>query len=434
MASTLDIIKAHSTRDLRRLLPQALERHAGMLPADPQAPVVLKPNLNANMNALTGNTTDLRLLAALLSWLKDRGRQNIAVGEGTNSGFYRNRISVITRLKVDELCRHFGVTVLDLNYSRPHLIEFEHGAKAQAAWEVVDAAQRGLLINLPKLKTHFEMTMSVCLKNLMGTLVGQENKKKTHLSLAGNILMLNQAVRPQLHIVDALVAMEGLGPTRGTPLRLDAVLVGRDPYLIDLACAALAGFDHRDIPTLKLAEERGLITAEHHQAVAALDLPTAGRPFAPPKAGFLASFIHSPRRQKYFLAVRQTALFTYLASTGWFGGLLFKTGLRQDVFDQKEMSCAWLGIDAKACDGCGICADFCPQGRDLPEALMRQPQGEKGEDCLHCLYCHAVCPRRAILFAGEKGFYAEQERQYDELIRKMAKSPARPQGKDNHSS
>jgi ferredoxin len=353
----------------------------------------------------------------------------VAVGEGTNSGFYRNRISVITRLKVDELCRHHGVTVLDLNYSRPHLIDFADGVKAQVAWEVVEAARDGLLINLPKLKTHFEMTMSVCLKNLMGTLVGQENKKKTHLSLAANILMLNQAVRPQLHIVDALVAMEGLGPTRGTPLRLDTVLVGRDPYLIDLACAAIAGFDHRDIPTLRLAEERGLVSAEHHRAVAALDLPTAGRPFAPPKAGALASFIHSPKRQKYFLAVRQTPLFTYLASTDWFGNLLFKTGLRQDVFDQKEMSCAWLGIDSKACDDCGICADFCPQGRDLPGAIMRQPQGEKGEDCLHCLYCHAVCPRRAILFAGDKGFYAEQERQYDDLIRRMAKSGARPTGK-----
>jgi uncharacterized protein (DUF362 family)/ferredoxin len=429
MTSQLDIIEGRSYRELRQRLPQALERHAALLPVDPQAPVVIKPNLNANMNALTGNTSDLRLISALLAWLKDQGRQNIAVGEGTNSGFYRNRISVITRLKIDELCRYYGVTVLDLNYSRPHLIEFAGGVKAQVAWEVVEAAQRGLLINLPKLKTHFEVTMSVCLKNLMGTLVGQENKKKTHLSLAANILMLNRAVRPQLHIVDALVAMEGLGPTRGTPLRLDTLLVGEDPYLIDLACAALAGFDHREIPTLKLAEEQGLITAEHHRAVAALALPSPGRPFAPPKAGALASFIHSPKRQKYFLAVRQTALFTYLASTGWFGGLLFKTGLRQDVFDQKEMNCSWLGIDPKACDGCGICADFCPLGRDLPTALERQAPGEKGEDCLHCLYCHAVCPRRAILFAGDKGFYAEQERQYDELIRGLAQAPARPTGK-----
>lgn len=63
--------------------------------------MLLKPNLNA----LTGNTTDLCLLAVLLAWLnKDRGRQNVAVGENTNTGFYRNRISVITRLKVDELC------------------------------------------------------------------------------------------------------------------------------------------------------------------------------------------------------------------------------------------------------------------------------------------------------------------------------------------
>ncbi len=421
MTLELQIVKCADQGELRRNLPPALERHVPLLPADPQAPVLIKPNLNANMNALTGNTTDLRILAALLAWLKDHGRADITVGEGTNSGFYRNRISVITRLKVDELCRRFGVKALDLNYARPHLIDFEGGEKARVAWEAYEASRKGLLINLPKLKTHFEMTMSVCLKNLMGCLLGQENKKKTHQSLAANILRLNQALKPQLHIVDALVAMEGLGPTRGTPLRLDSLLVGTDPYLLDLACAAVAGFDHRSIPTLKLAEERGLITPAHRQAVREAPLPSAGRPFAPPKAGALASFIHSPKRQKYFLAVRRTPLFTYLASTDWFGGLLFKTGLRQDVFNQEELRCEGLALDETACDGCGVCAGACPMGRELPRAL-----GDQDGQCLRCLYCYALCPRRAIVFKGGKGFYAEQERQYDQLIRGMARpAPAR---------
>lgn len=413
MDDRLQICRASSLAEIREQLDQVLTQHADLLPPDPAAPILLKPNLNANMNALTGNTTDLRILAALLGLLKDRGHTNLQVGEGTNSGFYRNNISVITRLRVDALCAHFGAQAYDFNQAAPVDVPFESGIVAQAARP---AAQAALFINLPKLKTHFEMTMSVCLKNLMGCLIGQENKKKTHQSLAKNIVNLNQALKPHLHIVDALICMEGLGPTRGTPLRLDTLIAGRDPYLIDLVCAGIAGFDHASIPTLAEAQRRGLLTPAHHQAAARLTPRLLDRPFAPPKANAFASFIHHPQRQKYFLAVRNTPLFTYLAGTKWFGHLLFKSGLRQDVFCQDEMDCQGLGLDKSRCDGCGLCARYCPLGLDLPGQLPARPA-----DCLGCLYCYGVCPPKAIEFIGQPGFFAEQERQYDALIRALHK-------------
>ena len=46
-------------------------------------------------------------------------------------------------------------------------------------------------------------------------------QKKTHKSLAKNILNINKKIRPHLHIVDGLISMEGLGPTRGTPCAQD---------------------------------------------------------------------------------------------------------------------------------------------------------------------------------------------------------------------
>lgn len=82
-----------------------------MLPPDSGAKIVLKPNLTRNMSALTGNTTDLRILSGIITFLKDKGYSNITIGEGTNSGFYRNRIGVIARLKVDALA--FDETTCD---------------------------------------------------------------------------------------------------------------------------------------------------------------------------------------------------------------------------------------------------------------------------------------------------------------------------------
>jgi uncharacterized protein (DUF362 family)/NAD-dependent dihydropyrimidine dehydrogenase PreA subunit len=405
-----DAFEAETSGEINRGIRQVLaEKYADLLPPEKGAKILLKPNLNANMNALTGNTTDLRLIASVLEFLKERGYSDITIGEGTNSGYYRNRISVISRLKVDALARHFGVAVKDLNYSEPVWIEFEGGVRAGVARECLEA---DFFINMPKLKTHFEAGMSVCLKNLMGCLVGQENKKKTHGSLAPNILNINRALKPHLHIVDAVISMEGLGPTRGTPLKTGMVFVGTDPYLIDLVCAKLASFDPRKVRTLAEAERRGIISDEYHDFIRGFSF---GRiyDFKPPKAGSLATFIHSPKRQKYFLAVRNTALFNYLCSTGPVGKMLYLTGLRQDVFIEEEMEFGGIELEREECNECGRCAGYCPVGLELPEAVS---DGR----CIECLYCFCVCPEGALKFKGKLGFMQEQLRQYDEIIKRIA--------------
>jgi len=409
----LDIIRAKSKREIKERLFLSLENHKDILPKSNTDAILLKPNLNANMNALTGNTTDLRLMAFVVEYLKDKGYQQITIGEGTNSGYYRNNISVISRLRVDQLAKYYGIKIIDLNYSEPYAIEFDNHVTAYVAKECVEAE---LFINLPKLKTHFEAGMSVCLKNLMGCLIGQENKKKTHDNLPENILRINQVIKPHLHIVDALIAMEGLGPTRGTPVRMDTIFVGTDPYLTDLACARLADFDYLRVRTLNLAEQKGLLTPRHHEKAATLGLEKIKKTFAPPIAGPLATFIHSPKRQKFFLKIRAMRFFSYLASTSWFGKLLFLTGLRQDVFLNEEMNCEGLHYDKAACRQCGICRDVCPLDSELPEHL-----DELYEKCIHCLYCYSACPQQAIQFKGKLGFFSEQLKQYNDIIRKLYK-------------
>jgi len=407
-----DIISCSTYKEISEQLAKSLENYRDLLPRAKNDLILLKPNLNSNMNSLTGNTTDLRILSSVILFLKEEGYTNIMIGEGTNSGFYRNKISVISRLGVDRLARYFGVRIKDLNQSDFHEIDFDQGIKAQVAKEVIDAK---MLINLPKLKTHFENGMTVCLKNLMGCLVGQENKKKTHDNLAENILRINNAVKPHLHIVDALIAMEGLGPTKGFPIRLDKVLIGTDPYLIDLVCAHMAMFDFKNVRTLALAEKKGLLTKEHFKFASSIDFSGSRKKFAPPKAGPLATYIHSPDRQKFFLKIRNTAFFTYLASTDWFAKFLYLTDLRQDVFLSKEMVCKELKIDKDLCDGCGICKDVCPLGLELPNDM------KMGELCIECMYCYSVCPKNAIKFQGELGFFSEQLKQYDQLIKNLYK-------------
>ncbi|MBF0344812.1 MAG: DUF362 domain-containing protein [Nitrospirae bacterium] len=408
----LDIIKADTVSQIKAAVKETLYgKYKDLLPVDLNTKVIVKPNLNSYMNALTGNTTDLRLMAAVIEFLKDMGYSDITIAEGTNSGFYRNNISVINRLTVDKLAGFYGVHIKDLNYSDTVEVEFEGGVKAGIARVCAEA---GLFINMPKLKTHFEAGMSVCLKNLMGCLVGQTNKKKTHQSLFENIVNLNTALRPHLHIVDGVVSMEGLGPTRGTPIKTSVVLIGTDPFVIDLVCSQLASFDYTNIGPLRAAQKRGLLTQERLEFAKTFPLDRTFL-FKPPRAGLLAGFIHNPKRQRYFLAIRNTAVFRYLCSTQIGGKLLYKSGLRQDVFVKDAMQHQGLTLDPAMCNNCGKCAGYCPVDLPLPHALSAPaPQ------CIQCLYCYCVCPASAIVFKGTLGFMQEQNAQYEALIKGFA--------------
>lgn len=406
----INIFRTYTAQDVYDQLKTVLFSPPYSPPPGRQSRILLKPNCNANMNALTGNTTDLRIISGLIRLLKDLGYSNLVIGEGTNSGYYRNNISVMNRLKLDRLARFYGAELLDLNFEPGHPIVFDNGVRAGVAQICLES---DYFINLPKLKTHFEAGMSVCLKNLMGCLVGQENKKKTHDSLASNIVNINKALKPDLHIVDGLVAMEGLGPTRGTPKLTDMMMIGNDPYLVDMVCARLAGFSLDHLPVLSRAMDQGIVSDTVMETARQHRVKGTGSPFLPPKAGPIASFIHSPKRQKYFLKIRNTPFFTYLAATDWFGHILFVTGLRQDVFCKEETRYEGLSLDSEKCKACGLCTMFCPLGLDPRQVFEHKTQDE----CLDCLYCYLVCPESAYRFHGTLGFLQEQIRQYDKRVR-----------------
>ncbi len=404
------LVDCSSFQEIKTGLYSALSAFEHLFPEDKGAAILLKPNLNSNMNALTGNTTDLRVLAATICYLKDKGYDSIAIGEGTNSGFYRNNISVISRLRINALAEHYKVTVIDFNQSDSVEVVFEDKVKASVAKAAFKA---DFFINMPKLKTHAEAGMSVCLKNLVGCLVGQDNKKKIHTALSKNIINLAEQLKPDLHIVDAVIAMEGLGPSRGTPVKTHKLMVGDDPYFLDLLAARYTGFDLSSIGPLKEACHRGLVTTALFDRVNHYPMTVFKKKFAGPKPGPIASFIHNPKRQKYFLAMRNNPVCDRLFDTPLFSKLLLFTGLRQDDYSKEEMVCDNLMFHKERCKKCMACRDHCPMGISLPEAFAK----EYMERCISCLYCFCVCPGEAIQFYGSLGFMKEVLRQYGPIMK-----------------
>ena len=91
------------------------------------------------------------------------------------------------------------------------------------------------IIDVCKLKTHGMMGMSCAVKNLFGVIPGTL-KPEYHFrypnpdDFAAMLVDLADFVRPRLSICDAVVAMEGNGPTAGTPRNVGAVLAAQSPH------------------------------------------------------------------------------------------------------------------------------------------------------------------------------------------------------------
>ena len=69
---------------------------------------------------------------------------------------------------------------------------------------------------------------------------------------------LNRCVRPRLHIMDGIVAMEGNGPTSGDPVPMKLLLISADPVALDSVYSRLIYLDPMMVPTVYHGEKMGL--------------------------------------------------------------------------------------------------------------------------------------------------------------------------------
>jgi hypothetical protein len=137
------------------------------------------------------------------------------------------------------------------------------------------ALETDFFLNLPVLKGHCQTRLTCALKNLKGCIPDQEKRRFHALGLHRPIALLASVLPTHLTLVDALCGdldfEEG-----GTPVRLDRLLLGGDPVLVDSYGASLMGFAPAQIEHLRLAASLGVGSMD----LAALDLREIGRPAA----------------------------------------------------------------------------------------------------------------------------------------------------------
>jgi len=118
---------------------------------------------------------------------------------------------------------------------------------------VVDSA----IINAAKLKTHNEAGVSLGMKNMFG-LLPDKLKFKYHLKGVSKVIVdINTVLKSRLTVIDGFYALEGPGPTSGTPVRMDLTIAGKDPIATDATACRVMGINPEEIYHIKRAYEKG---------------------------------------------------------------------------------------------------------------------------------------------------------------------------------
>ena len=218
------------------------------------ARVLLKPNLITARNGHLA-CTDSRLLTAAARWFIVQGAR-VQVGDSPSFGSARAVLEKIGAL--DELTR-LGAEVVE--FRQGVVVDLPGGLQAPLAAPALDC---DLLVNLPRVKAHQQMRVTLAVKNYFGCVSGF-HKPWFHMRHGGarprfaELIIGLLAVLPDgLSLVDGVVAMHGSGPVHGEPHPLGLLACATNPVAVDTALLAVLGVDPELSPLWREARSRGL--------------------------------------------------------------------------------------------------------------------------------------------------------------------------------
>lgn len=400
----VSMAEAWTNDEVHAAVEALLVAFADRLPEDLGARIVVKPNLNNDLVALTGNCSDLRVLAALIEGLRRRGFADITLADGSNVGVERRGIDTFKRLRVDRLAERYGVRTVDLNQDAGTRVVLAKGAHPHIADTVLHS---DFLVSVPKIKTHVEAGLSCAMKNWVGIARGQD-KRHMHYDLSRNIFSINEVVQPDLVLVDGLVGMEGNGPGDGEPFRLGRLLMSDDAFVNDVVVCRLVGLPVEAVPYLGHARRAGIVTEDLERAVLE-EVPLVRQIQAAPPRRKLAEL--ADRREIFWLkkAVRPLTDRPEVLEAA------YKLRIIQDVYSLEDDAVTGLSKDASACGECTKCQDFCPTGLTAEEIGVKTDP----EHCIQCLYCWWVCPKGALELEGPVNAMQRQVDRYKASIESL---------------
>nr|MDO8110541.1 DUF362 domain-containing protein [Candidatus Sigynarchaeota archaeon] len=247
-----------SLESVRKVIDQA----KGFEKLKPGFKVFIKPNIVCWFRGVEfpkwGVITTSRVMEDLVVLLKERGINDITIGEGIisfdpkdNEAVYKDAWEKLGYLKLQE---RYGVKLINLFEAPYKKIDIGCDFLVEINEE---ALKSDFFIDVPVLKTHAQARVSLGLKNLKG-LLNMATRKKFHSAnpekdLHYNIAHFVNLFKNCLTIIDGIYTLER-GPTMdGSSHRHDILIASTDMLSADLVGAKVLGFEPADVPHLAIA-------------------------------------------------------------------------------------------------------------------------------------------------------------------------------------
>jgi uncharacterized protein (DUF362 family)/Pyruvate/2-oxoacid:ferredoxin oxidoreductase delta subunit len=331
--------------------------------------VLLKASLLMRRKPEKATTTHPEIVRAVAQLVREAGGFPL-IGDSPGGYHFYTRATLASVYETCGMRDAAERSGAELNFDTDAVdVPFPEGKVIKLVKTIRPVVDADVIISLPKLKTHMMTVYSGAVKNLFGIIPGSY-KAEYHLrfedtgDFADLLIDLCAFAKPALTVMDAVVGMEGHGPTAGSPRAVGLVLSSRDPYALDSVAVHLIGLDPHRVPTIVKAEQRGLCPAdmsgirvlgERPADVAVLDFekPTVKMAF-----NYYSLFI--PRWLKKRL---------------------------DSVIKPKPR------FDHELCIGCGMCAQGCPP------RTIEMKDGKPVVDlsrCIRCFCCSELCAHGAV--------------------------------------
>lgn len=329
----------------------------------PNSRVVIKANLVSAMDPKKGATTHPAILKELTEYFLHK-KCTVIIGDSPGGVFTKTYLAhIYSATKMNEtgakLNDDFGTKKVLYNDALV-LKSFEYTLYLDKA---------DLLINVCKLKTHGMMNLSCSVKNLFGIIPGTLKPEyhyrfPNHKDFANMLIDINEYFKFDVNIVDAIIGMEGNGPTMGTPKKIGCVLASSNPYALDYISSQIIGVKPEDVETINCSKERNLFKPE--------DIKTNVD-------------INDLVIKDFKVINGRNSIMFYSNEGSFFSKLIAKCS--NYIFSNKPM------LHKKKCIGCGKCANICPA---KAITIVNKKAVIDRDKCIKCYCCQEFCPIGAM--------------------------------------
>ena len=272
MMTQKDVKIFRASGSITRILKQAVRDSA----LRGRKRIFVKPNLS-HPEYVPGVVTDPALTFELVSLLRDEAEE-VVVGE--SDGFnYPCRLA-FENTGMTAAVKKAGGTVVNLSEDRVVEVRFESESSLKKLLLPKTLLDADAIIDLPLMKTHEFVMYSGAIKNLFGC-VPSNRRIYLHPRLPEVLYRLYTLLQPQLTVMDARVGIEGNGPTKGKPVKMDLLLTSNCALATDIVAASIMSLNWRETYLNYIAQRTDL--REDAINVRGLQVSDVAREFEPPK-------------------------------------------------------------------------------------------------------------------------------------------------------